>query len=149
LPKSKTPKKSSKKQSTGKKTGADKPRVGVFVCKCGLNIGSVVDCEAVSEYAKGIDNVAYSEWNTFTCSDSSQKEIAQKIKDENLNRIVVASCSPRLHESTFRKVCEEGGLNQYLFEMANIREHCSWVHMGEKDLATEKAKDLVKMAGSA
>jgi heterodisulfide reductase subunit A len=124
----------------------EEPKVGVFVCKCGLNIGGVVDCEAVADYAKDLDNVAYAEWNTFTCSDSSQKEIAQKIKDEGLNRVVVASCSPRLHESTFRRVCEEGGLNQYLFEMANIREHCSWVHMNEKDLATEKAKDLVKMA---
>jgi heterodisulfide reductase subunit A len=141
----KTPKKTQSKPIE-KPAQNGEPKVGVFVCKCGQNIGGVVDCEAVAEYAKDLDNVAYSEWNTFTCSDSSQKEIAQKIKEEGLDRVVVASCSPRLHESTFRRVCEEGGLNQYLFEMANIREHCSWVHMHEKDMATEKAKDLVKMA---
>jgi heterodisulfide reductase subunit A len=146
LPKSKSTKKASKKEAKQTKQKEEEPRVGVFVCKCGLNIGGVVDCEAVAEYASTLDNVEYSEWNTFTCSDSSQKEIAERIQEKGLNRIVVASCSPRLHESTFRRVCEEGGLNQYLFEMANIREHCSWVHMNEKDLATEKAKDLVKMA---
>ena len=154
MPKSKSTdskKKSSKaselKPKTDKSKASDEePKVGVFVCKCGLNIGGVVDCEAVADYAKDLGGVAYSEWNTFTCSDSSQKEIAQKIKEEGLNRVVVASCSPRLHEQTFRRVCEDAGLNQYLFEMANIREHCSWVHMNEKDLATDKAKDLVKMA---
>jgi len=123
-----------------------KPRIGVFVCKCGLNIGSVVDCEAVAEYARTLDNVEHAEWNTFTCSDSSQKEIAEKIREKKLNRVVVASCSPRLHEPTFRRMCEEAGLNPYLFEMANIREHCSWVHMNEREKATEKAKELVKMA---
>jgi len=128
------------------KKHAEEPRVGVFVCKCGLNIAATVNVEEVAEYAKGLKDVAYSEWNIFTCSDTSQRSIIETIKQKNLNRVVVASCSPQLHEKTFRRMCAEAGLNPYLFEMANIREHCSWVHVNDKRSATQKAKDLVSMA---
>lgn len=124
----------------------EEPRIGVFVCKCGLNIGGVVDCDKVAEVAKSFPNVVHSQANKYTCSDTGQEDIKKKIKEYNLNRVVVASCSPRLHEPTFRRAVEEGGLNQYQFEMANIREHCSWVHTREPEKATEKAIDLVKMA---
>ncbi len=124
----------------------EEPRIGVFVCKCGLNIGGVVDCDKVAEAAKSFENVVHTQANKYTCSDSGQDDIKKKIKDLNLNRVVVASCSPRLHEPTFRRTVEEAGLNQYLFEMANIREHVSWVHTREPEKATEKATDLVKMA---
>jgi len=124
----------------------EEPRIGVFVCKCGLNIAGTVNVEEVAEYAKTLKDVAYSEWNIFTCSDSSQKSIIETVKRNKLNRVVVASCSPQLHEKTFRRMCAEAGLNPYLFEMANIREHCSWVHANDKKAATQKAKDLVAMA---
>ncbi len=119
------------------------PRIGVYVCHCGLNIGGVVDCAAVSKFAATLPNVVVAKDNRYTCSDQGQELIKRDIKEHNLNRVVVASCSPRLHEPTFRKACEEAGLNKYLFEMANIREHCSWVHLRDKEAATEKAKDLV------
>ncbi|MFQ5801152.1 MAG: disulfide reductase, partial [Candidatus Hydrothermarchaeales archaeon] len=121
----------------------DEPRIGVFVCHCGLNIAGVVDCEAVAKFAKTLDNVVVAMANKYTCSDSTQNEIKHDIKEHNLNRVVVASCSPRLHEPTFRRCVTEAGLNQFQFEMANIREHCSWVHTNEPEKATEKAKDLV------
>ncbi|MFH1773602.1 MAG: hydrogenase iron-sulfur subunit [Methanobacteriota archaeon] len=124
----------------------EEPRIGVFVCKCGLNIAGVVDVKKVAEYAKSLPNVVYTEWNTYTCADDSQEKIQQIIKEKNLNRVVVAACSPRLHEPTFRRCVAQAGLNQYLFEMANIREHCSWVHTREPEKATQKAKELVKMA---
>ncbi|RLG55337.1 MAG: disulfide reductase, partial [Candidatus Hydrothermarchaeota archaeon] len=124
----------------------EEPRIGVFVCHCGLNIAGVVDCKAVAEYAKTLPNVVYARDQKYSCSDSAQEEMKKIIKEHNLNRVVVASCSPRLHEPTFRKMVEEVGLNKYLFEMANIREHVSWVHANEPEKATEKAKDLVKMA---
>ncbi|MEK6978264.1 MAG: hydrogenase iron-sulfur subunit [Candidatus Hydrothermarchaeota archaeon] len=124
----------------------DSPRIGVYVCKCGLNIGAVVDCDAVAEYAKGLQDVVLAKASKYTCSDATQVDIKKDIKEHNLNRVIVASCSPRLHESTFRRTVEEAGLNRYQFIMANIREHCSWVHMKEPDQATAKAKDLVKMA---
>lgn len=124
----------------------EEPRVGVFVCKCGLNIGGVVDCDKVAEVSRSFPNVVHSQADKYTCSDTGQEEIKEKIKEHNLNRVVVASCSPRLHEPTFRRTVEEGGLNQYQFEMANIREHCSWVHTREPEKATEKATDQVKMA---
>lgn len=124
----------------------EEPRIGVFVCKCGLNIAASVDVPAVAEHAAKLPNVVYTEWNTYTCADDSQEKIQQIIKEKNLNRVVVASCSPRLHEPTFRRCIAQAGLNPYLFEMANIREHCSWVHTREPEKATEKAKDLVKMA---
>ena len=121
-------------------------RIGVYVCHCGLNIAGSVDCEDVAKFAATLPHIALSKDNLYTCSDQGQELIKNDIKEHNLNRVVVASCSPRLHEPTFRKACEEAGLNKYLFEMANIREQCSWVHLYEKEKATEKAKDLVRMA---
>ena len=123
-------------------------RTGVYICQCGLNIANVVDCEDVAEWAKGLDGVTVSRDYSYMCSDPGQQLVKQDIKEFGLNRIVVASCSPRLHETTFRQMCTEAGLNPYLFEMANIREQCSWVHPHQKEDATEKAKDLVKMAVS-
>jgi len=121
-------------------------RIGVYVCHCGLNIAGTVDCEKVAKFAATLPHVVLSKDNRYTCSDPGQELIKKDIKEHKLNRVVVASCSPRLHEPTFRRACEEAGLNKYLFEMANIREHCSWVHLYEKEKATEKAKDLVRMA---
>jgi heterodisulfide reductase subunit A len=121
-------------------------RIGVFVCHCGLNIGAFVDVKAVTKYARTLPHVVYAEDNLYTCSDPGQAQIRNGIKEHNLNRVVVASCTPRLHEPTFRATCESAGLNKYLFEMANIRDQCSWVHMREPEKATEKAKDLVHMA---
>ena len=121
-------------------------RIGVYVCHCGLNIAGSVNCEKVAEYASALPHVVISKHNLYTCSDPGQETIKKDIMEHNLNRVVVASCTPRLHEPTFRKTCEEAGLNKYLFEMANIREHCSWVHLHEPEKATEKAKDLVHMA---
>jgi len=122
------------------------PRIGVYVCHCGLNIAGTVDCKEVAKFASTLPNVVVAEDNRYACSDQGQETIKKDIKEHNLNRVVVASCSPRLHEPTFRKACEEAGLNKYLFEMANIREHCSWVHLHDKKAATEKAKDLVRAA---
>jgi len=119
-------------------------RVGVFVCECGSNIAGSLDCQAVSEHAKTLPNVVCSIVNKYTCAEPGQQEIKKYIKEHNLNRVVVASCSPRMHEPTFRNCVEEAGLNPYLMEMANIREHCSWVHLGDYGGATEKAKDIVK-----
>jgi heterodisulfide reductase subunit A len=121
-------------------------RIGVFVCHCGINIGGVVDVPDVVEYAKTLPNVEYSEHNLYTCSEDTQKGIKEKIEEHKLNRVIVASCTPRTHEPLFRSTTKEGGLNPYLFEMANIRDQCSWVHMHQADLATVKAKDLVRMA---
>jgi heterodisulfide reductase subunit A len=124
----------------------EETRIGVYVCHCGLNIAGSVNCEEVAKYASTLPHVVLAKDNRYTCSDQGQELIKNDIKEQKLNRVVVASCSPRLHEPTFRRTCEEAGLNKYLFEMANIREHCSWVHLYEKEKATEKAKDLVKMA---
>lgn len=124
----------------------EKIRIGVYVCHCGLNIAGSVDCAEVANYAKSLPNVVLAQDNSYTCSDQGQAGIKKDVEEQKLNRVVVASCSPRLHEPTFRKTCEEAGLNKYLFEMANIREHCSWVHLYDRQAATEKAKDLVKMA---
>ena len=121
----------------------EEPRIGVFVCHCGTNIGSVVNVPKVVEHAKTLPNVVYAEENLYTCSQDAQKLIAEKIRQHNLNRVVVASCTPRTHEPLFRETVQEAGLNPYLFEMANIRDQCSWVHMHEHEKATEKAKDLV------
>ena len=121
-------------------------RIGVYVCHCGKNIAGSVDCEKVSKFASDLPGVVLSKHNLYTCSDPGQETIKKDIAEHNLNRVVVASCTPRLHEPTFRRTCEEAGLNKYLFEMANIREHCSWVHLYEPEKATEKAKDLVQMA---
>jgi len=138
----------SKKQVTkkDKQLQKDQVRIGVYVCHCGLNIAGSVDCEEVAKFAATLPYVVVAKDNRYTCSDQGQELIKNDIKEHKLNRIVVASCSPRLHEPTFRRTCEEAGLNKYLFEMANIREQCSWVHLYEKKKATEKAKDLVKAA---
>ena len=124
----------------------EEPRVGVFVCHCGTNIGGVVNVPAVVEYAKTLPNVVYAENNLYTCSNDTQDLIKAKITEHGLNRVVVASCTPRTHEPLFRNTLREAGLNPYLFEMANIRDQCSWVHMHEPEKATEKSKDLVRMA---
>jgi heterodisulfide reductase subunit A len=121
----------------------EEPRIGVFVCHCGVNIGSVVNVPDVVEYAKTLPNVTYAEANLYTCSQDAQKLIAEKIQQHKLNRVIVASCTPRTHEPLFRETVQEAGLSPYLFEMANIRDQCSWVHMHEHEKATEKTKDLV------
>lgn len=121
-------------------------RIGVFVCDCGLNIAGSVDTEEVRRFAEQLPDVVVSVRNRYTCADPGQVEIRRHIKEHRLNRVVVASCTPRLHEPTFRKCVAEAGLNPYLFEMANIREHCSWVHLYDRESATKKAKDIVKMA---
>ncbi len=122
------------------------PRIGVFVCHCGKNIGGVADVPSVVEYARGLPNVVYAEDNLYTCSTDTQQRIKQMIEEHDLNRVLVASCSPRTHEPLFRNTCREGRLNEYLFEMANIRDQCTWVHMNEPEKATQKSKDLVRMA---
>lgn len=124
------------------------PRIGVFVCECGLNIAGFVDCEAVRAYAAGLEGVVVAGRNRYTCSEPGQAEIKKQIREHNLERVVVASCSPRLHEPTFRGCLSEAGLNPYLLEMANIREHCSWVHSADRDAATRKAVDTVRVAVS-
>jgi len=127
-------------------TTSPDPRIGVYICHCGINIAGVVDVEAVRQYAEKLPNVVVAKTYLYTCSSPGQAMIVTDISEQKLSRVVVASCSPRMHEATFRKVVEEGGLNPYLFEMANIREHCSWVHSAEPQKATEKAKDLVRIA---
>jgi heterodisulfide reductase subunit A2 len=121
-------------------------RTGVFICDCGMNIAGSVDCESVKEMAAKIPGVIVAARNKYTCSDPGQEEIKKHILDHRLDRIVVASCSPRMHESTFRNCISNAGLNPYLLEMANIREHCSWVHLHDREAATAKAADIVKMA---
>ncbi|MDQ1280134.1 MAG: heterodisulfide reductase subunit [Thermoproteota archaeon] len=120
------------------------PRIGVFVCHCGINIGGVVKVPEVVEYAKKLPNVVYAEQNLYTCSQDTQEKIRETIQEHKLNRVIVASCTPRTHEPLFRETVREAGLNIYLFEMANIRDQCSWVHMHEPKEATAKAKDLVR-----
>ncbi|UCG45915.1 MAG: CoB--CoM heterodisulfide reductase iron-sulfur subunit A family protein, partial [Candidatus Bathyarchaeota archaeon] len=122
------------------------PRIGVFVCHCGINIGGVVDVPSVVEYAQNLPNVVHACDNLYTCSSDTQERIKKDIQEYGLNRVIVASCSPRTHEPLFQETIREAGLNRYLFEMANIRDQCSWVHMHEHESATEKAKDLVRMA---
>jgi heterodisulfide reductase subunit A-like polyferredoxin len=127
-------------------TVPEDPRIGVFVCNCGINIGGVVNVDEVAEYAKNLPNVVSAEHNLFTCSESTQMKIEKTIKEKKLNRVVVAACTPRTHEPLFRETCAKADMNPYLFEMANIREHCSWVHMANKKEATEKSKQLIEMA---
>lgn len=122
------------------------PRIGVFVCYCGLNIAGTVDVEDVAEYARKLPGVVYVKTNRYTCADPGQEEIRKGIKEHKLDRVVVAACSPRMHEPTFRRTVSEAGLNPFVFEMANIREFSSWCHQGTPKEATEKAKELVKMA---
>lgn len=121
-------------------------RIGVFVCHCGINIGGVADVPAIAEYAKTLPHVEYVSDNLFTCSEDTQAMMKDAIMEKNLNRVVVASCTPRTHQVLFRETCREAGLNPYLFEMANIRDQCTWVHMNEPKKATEKAKDLLRMS---
>ena len=123
----------------------DSPRVGVYVCHCGTNIAGMVDVEAVTEYASTLGNVAVARHYAYMCSDPGQSLIKDDINNAGLNRVVVASCSPLMHETTFRRACGEAGLNPFLFQMTNIREHCSWVSV-DSGKATEKAKTLVSAA---
>ena len=125
---------------------AEEPRIGVFICHCGINIGGVVDVPAVKDYAQTLPNVVYVDENLYTCSQDTQVKMKGVIQENGLNRVVVASCSPRTHEPLFQETIREVGLNKYLFEMANIRDQCSWVHMDKKEEATNKAKNLVRMA---
>lgn len=125
---------------------ATEPRIGVYVCQCGLNIAQTVDCSRVAETSAGLAGVVLAKDITYACSTPGQQEIMADITEHGLDRIVVASCSPRLHEPTFRKMMLTAGLNPYLLEMANLREQCSWVHMHEPEAATLKAMDLVRMA---
>jgi len=122
------------------------PRIGVFICHCGVNIGGYVDVPEVVKYASSLPNVVLADQNLYTCSADTQTIIKDMIKDYTLNRVIVASCTPRTHEPLFQETIREAGLNRYLFQMANIRDQCSWVHMNQPEEATEKAKDLVRMA---
>ena len=125
---------------------AEDPRVGVFVCHCGSNIGGYLDVPGVAEYAQSLPCVVHSENNLYTCSQDTVKRITEQVKELGLNRVVVASCTPRTHEPLFQSALRAAGLNPYLFEMANIRNQCSWVHSNDREAATDKAKDLVRMA---
>jgi heterodisulfide reductase subunit A len=124
---------------------AEDIRIGVFVCDCGSNIAGYLDCPNIAEYAKTLPNVVFVKENLYTCSEAGINEIKNAIKGEKLNRVVVASCSPRTHEPLFRESCAEAGLNPYLFEMVNIRDQCSWVHMQERQEGNQKAMDLIRM----
>ena len=121
-------------------------RIGVVICHCGANIGRVVNIPAVVEYASTLENVVFASDNLFACSTENAQQIADAIKEHGLNRMVLAACTPRTHEPLFRDTVREAGINPYFFEMANIREHCSWVHSKDKEAATQKAKDLVRMS---
>lgn len=137
---------SQKEYPPEKDVSKEEPRVGVFVCHCGSNIAGVVNVPEVVDYARMLPNVVYAENNLYTCSADTCERIKNKIIEENLNRLVVASCTPRTHEPIFMDTMKSAGLNPYLFEMANIRDQCSWVHMHQPAEATRKAKDLVRMA---
>lgn len=121
-------------------------RIGVFVCDCGVNIAATVDTKELAEYAKSLPGVVFSVLNKYTCSEPGQQEIKQAVIDNKIERVVVAACTPRMHEPTFRQCVQEVDINPYLMEMANIREHCSWVHSTDKKKATDKAKDIIKAA---
>ncbi|TLM99974.1 CoB--CoM heterodisulfide reductase iron-sulfur subunit A family protein [bacterium] len=121
-------------------------RIGVFLCWCGSNIGGVVDIPRVAEAVKDFPGVAFVGENKYTCSEPGQVAMINAIKEHKIDRVVVASCSPRMHLPTFQKAAENAGLNPYVVEMANLREHCSWVHAAEPERATEKAIDLVRKA---
>jgi len=129
-----------------KQAETEEPRIGVFICHCGLNIAGVLDIKELVEYARTLPNVVYVKDNRYTCADPGQEEIRKAIKEHKLNRVVVAACSPRMHEPTFRRTVSDVDLNPFLFEMANIREFSSWCHPNSPEEATEKAKELIKMA---
>ncbi len=122
------------------------PRVGVFVCHCGLNIAGLLPCESLAEYAKTMQNVVFAEDVLFACAESTQRQIQERVQEHDLNRVVIASCTPRTHEPIFQETLAKVGLNPYLFEMVNIRDQCSWVHQKEPEAAADKAKDLIRMA---
>ncbi|MHA1192130.1 MAG: FAD-dependent oxidoreductase [Promethearchaeota archaeon] len=124
----------------------DEPRIGVLICHCGINIGKYVHVPLLAEYVRTLPNVVQCEDNLYSCSSDSQSRIKELITNNKLNRFIVASCTPRTHESLFQETCQEVGLNKYLFEMVNIRDQCSWVHMDDAEAATQKAKDLIRMA---
>ncbi|MBT8171956.1 CoB--CoM heterodisulfide reductase iron-sulfur subunit A family protein, partial [Candidatus Bathyarchaeota archaeon] len=127
-------------------TMSENLRIGVFVCHCGLNIAGTINIKELTKYAQTLPNVVFALDNRYTCADPGQEEIRKAIKEHDLNRVVVAACSPRMHEPTFRRTVDDAGLNPYLFEMANIREFASWCHSSTPKKATEKAKEIVKMA---
>ena len=129
-----------------KDASQEEPRIGVFVCHCGANIGRVVNVPETVEYCKTLPNVIHAQEQLFSCASNSTQEITEVVKEKGLNRVVVAACSPLILESLFRDTVREAGLNQYYYDMANIREHCSWVHFREKEEATEKAKDIIRMS---
>jgi heterodisulfide reductase subunit A len=122
-----------------------RPRIGVYICHCGTNIAGMVDVESVAEYVSHLDNVVVSRHYTYMCSDPGQALIKEDIEQQNLDRVVVASCSPLMHETTFRTACSEAGLNPYLFQMTNLREHVAWIS-DDRQACTQKAKDLVSAA---
>lgn len=122
----------------------DKLRIGVFVCECGTNIAGSVDVDKLVVDAREMGNVVYSAKNRYMCSEPGQQEIKKAIAEEKLDRVIVAACSPRMHEPTFRECVSSVGMNPYLVDMANIREQCSWVHMNDREAATKKAKDIMK-----
>ncbi|HBW39091.1 CoB--CoM heterodisulfide reductase iron-sulfur subunit A family protein [Desulfosporosinus sp. BICA1-9] len=127
-------------------TSEEEPRVGVYVCHCGANIGRIVDVPSTVEYALTLPNVVYAEESLFICSTEAAAKLSKSIREKGLNRVVVAACTPRTHEPLFRDTLREAGINQYYYDMANIREHCSWVHSKEKEKATQKAQDIVRMS---
>jgi heterodisulfide reductase subunit A len=133
------------REAPGKKFQPETMRIGVFICDCGSNIAGHLDCKAVTQYAATLPGVVLTKENLYTCSEAGIAEIQDAIQKHNLNRVVVASCSPRTHQPLFQASCSQAGLNPYLFEMVNIRDQCSWVHMQKQEEATEKAKDLVRM----
>ena len=120
----------------------EETRIGVFVCSCGSNIGGLVDVKALAEYAKTLPNVVFTEDNLYTCSETGLAQIREGIREHNLNRVIVASCTPRTHEPLFRDCVEEEGVNEYLFNFVNIRDQCTWVHQKQPEEAFEKAKML-------
>ena len=130
---------------TETETKKDEIRIGVFICHCGSNIGGFVDVPSVADYAKTLKDVAFATDNLYTCADDGLTAIKDAIKEHKLNRVIVASCTPRTHAPLFQATCEAAGLNKYLFTFVNLREHCSWVHMKEREAATRKAKDLIRM----
>ena len=138
-----------KEQIPERSVFGERPKIGVFVCKCGSNIAGVVDVPAVTDYAATLPHVDYAEYNLYTCSQNTQEDITQVIKEKGLNRVIVASCSPKTHDPLFKETLVNAGLNPYLFSMVNIRNLCSWVHKDSPELATQKAKDLVRMTVSA
>ena len=129
-----------------KEVAHEEPRIGVFICNCGTNIGAVVKVPEVVEHAQSLPNVVYVQENLFSCSQDAQEQLKEVIQKQKLNRVVVAACSPRTHEPLFQETLRRSGLNKYLLEMANIRDQCSWVHQDFPQAATEKAKDLVRMS---